>query len=288
MSRSIATVLLAVLLTGCGGAAAPTPVPTIAPAAPSTPSPSPSVPPSSAPTFSGASGSSVFVDAGLSASLDVNGDFPSSSTFGKTFPSNSQALYVAFRLVPGLAGTVTSTWKSADGGSLVKTFHYPASAPWAYFKVTFQKGFALGDGQEVLNFGPAGESITLPFTITGATGASPAPSGSSTFTLLQMATAADRSKAAPDPATFTDTFPTTAKAIFVVFALGPGLTGTVTMTLTRGGSSVIKPISLNITVADGWSDFKVTSTSGFPAGTYEATVTYAPTGEAQTVTFSVK
>ena len=72
----------------------------------------------------------------------------------------------------------------------------------------------------------------------------------------------------PDPATYTDSYPTTATVVYVVFTLRSGLTGKVTLTMTRSGSPVIKPVSLNITVADGWSDFHIDSSSGFPVGDY--------------------
>ena len=102
-----------------------------------------------------------------------------------------------------------------------------------------------------------------------------------------MATAVDRSKDQPDPSTYTDSFSSSASTVYVVFELRSGLTGRVTLTLTRGGSAVIKPVSLDVTTGNGWNDFHVDSASGFPVGDYAATVTFEPTGEAQTVTFSV-
>jgi hypothetical protein len=103
-----------------------------------------------------------------------------------------------------------------------------------------------------------------------------------------MATSVDRSKQEPDPATYTDSYPTAAKVVYVVFTLRSGSTGKVTLTMTRNGSPVIKPVSLDIKVANAWNDFHIDSSKGFPVGDYVATVTFGPTGEAQTVDFTVK
>ena len=256
MRRLVVGFVVATVLSACGGAAAPVPtatptgVPTLAP----TPSPSVSATPSA--TVS-QTGSGAFVVTGLAAMIDSSADAPDPSTFRTSFTSDTPAIYVPFQLGPGLAGKVTSTWKSSIAKDVVASFNYTPSAPWAYFKLTRSGGFIPSDYQEVLMFEPTGESVTLSFTVTGPP-ATPAPASSGTaFTLLRMATSVDRSKQQPDPATYTDSYPTTATVVYVVFTLRSGLAGKVTLTMTRNGSPVIKPVSLNITVTDGWNDFHV-------------------------------
>ncbi len=284
----------AVTLAACGGSAAPTAAPTAAPS----PTPSATVAPtatlaaSEAPATAGDRGSAVFIVAGLTSTLSVGADSVDPSTFATSFPSETPAIIVPFQLAPGLSGKVTSTWKSVGGEANVTSFDYPASAPWAYFRLTYADGFIPGDYEEILSFDQTGDSVTLAFTITGPRRApatpTPLPSGTSAFTLLRAATAADTSQPLYDAATFTDSFPTTAPAIFVVFALQDGLTGKVTCTMTVDGSPLIQPLSLDYGTGNSWGDFQVTPAGSFPAGDYVATVTFTPTGEAATVEFTVK
>jgi len=103
-----------------------------------------------------------------------------------------------------------------------------------------------------------------------------------------MATAADLSKSAPDAATFTDTFATTAPAIFVVFALRSGLAGTVSCSMTANGVQVIQPLTIAYKQANTWGDFRINSRGTFVTGAYTATLTFAPTGEKVSVNFTVK
>jgi hypothetical protein len=294
MRRVLITVLVSAMFAACGGAAAvpsasPTSIPTSIPTLEPTASPSLSAAPSPSSPTTAPSPAGAFLVAGVTSSLDPNANAPDPSAFGTSFTSDSAAIYVAFQLAPGLSGKVTSTWKESGATDVVATFDYPASAPWAYFRLTHPGGFVPGDNQEILAFGPTSESVTLDFTVTGAAATpSAAPSGSGAFTLLRMATSVDRSKNQPDPSTYTDSFSTSASTVYVVFELRSGLTGTVTLAMTRGGSAVIKPVSLDITTVNGWNDFHVNSASGFPSGDYAATVTFEPTGESQTVTFTVQ
>ncbi|MBF6606655.1 MAG: hypothetical protein IVW53_13875 [Chloroflexi bacterium] len=303
MRHLIVTLGVATILAACGGSAAPpSPAPTATPAvatavpasptAPPTAAPTETPPASSALTTSGPGGSGAFVVAGLTSMLPVSADQPDSSTFATSFASETPEILVAYQLAPGLAGKITSIWRTVGGDAKTTSFDYPASAPWAYFSLTYVNGFVPGDYEEILTFERTGESVTLPFTITGprrppAT-PTPLPSGTSAFTLLRTATGADSSKSRPDPATFTDSFPTTAPAIFVVFSLRPELTGKVTCTMTANGSALIKPLSIDYGTRNSWGDFKVNPAGEFSAGDYVATVTYTPTGEAQTVRFTVK
>jgi hypothetical protein len=294
----LVTVVVATMLAACGGATAtPVQAPTASPSVIATVGAS-SAPPTatleltSSPSSAGASGSGGFLLAGLATTLEVNAGPPDPSTFVTSFASETPTIFVPYQLAPGLSGKVTSTWKFFDGEKTVISFDYPASGPWAYFRLTYQEGFIPGDYQEVLTFDATGESVTLPFTITGprkppATPA-PLPSGTSAFTLLRAATASDTSQPLPDTTTFTDSFATTAPAIYVVFALQSGVIGTVTCTMTMNGSALIEPLSLDYGTNNSWGSFKVTPAGTFPAGDYVATVTYKPTGESMTVTFTVK
>jgi hypothetical protein len=74
----------------------------------------------------------------------------------------------------------------------------------------------------------------------------------------------------------------------VVFALSPGLTGTVECTIDANGVRTAGPISLNYGPANSWGDFKITSRGIFVAGTYRASVTFVPTGEVATIDFTVQ
>lgn len=302
MRQLAATFVVATMLAACGGSAAtPTPAPiaartaepTLVPTAPASPTtPIDTLAASSVLETAGPSGSGAFVVAGLSSTLEVNGGPPDPPTFATSFASETPTIYVPYQLAPGLAGKVTSTWKFLDGNENVTSFDYPASAPWAYFRLSYQDGFIPGDYQEILIFDETGESVTLPFTITGPrrppSTPAPPPSGTSVFTLRRAATAADSSQPLPDTATFTDSFPTTAPAIFVVFALRSGLTGKVTCAMTANGSPLIQPLSLDYGTGNSWGDFQVTPSGAFPVGDYVATVTYTPTGETMTVSFTVK
>jgi hypothetical protein len=296
--RLVVTVMVATMLAACGGSAATgSPPPSLASAAASvTPSPSAAPSDSPAPTETAStaspSASSTFLLAGLVANLDVNGGVPDPSTFGTTFPSETPGIYVPYRLAAGLTGKVSSTWTSAGGDTIAASFDYPASAPWAYFHLTYQNGFVPGTHQEVLKFDSTGDSVTLSFTITGPRASpatpTPEPSGASAFTVLQTASAADSSKSAPDPSTYTKTFATSAPAIYVVFTLRSGLTGKVICTMTANGTDLIQPITIDYGTANAWGDFKITPAGSFPAGDYVATVTFTPTGEARTFEFTVQ
>jgi hypothetical protein len=134
-------------------------------------------------------------------------------------------------------------------------------------------------------------SPTSPATPTPApSGAAPTPepSGASAFTLLRMAAAADSSKPAPDSTTFTQTFPTSAPAVYVVFALRSGLTGKVACTMSANGVRLIQPLTINYGSNNSWGDFKVHSRGTFVKGDYRATLTYVPTGEVVSISFTVK
>lgn len=103
-----------------------------------------------------------------------------------------------------------------------------------------------------------------------------------------MASAADPAQPAPDAATFTDSFPTSAPALYVVFALRAGLTGQVVCTLTANGVALIQPLTLTYAAANSWGDFKVSPKLRFAAGAYQATLRHVPSGEVATINFTVR
>lgn len=103
-----------------------------------------------------------------------------------------------------------------------------------------------------------------------------------------MATSADPAKSAPDPSTFTTTYGPKAPAMYVVFELQPGLTGSVVCTMTSNGSPVTKPLTINYGATNTWGDFKIASLGTFATGTYQATVTFSATGQSMPTTFTVK
>jgi hypothetical protein len=306
MCRSlVGGVIVAVILAACGSSSGPTPgqtaqpssaPPSVAasssPPASAAPTESPTASPTASPSDGVASGPGTFALAGLTSVLDAAAQTADTSTFTKSFASETPAIYVVYALSPGSSGNVVSTWSKGGVALNTVSFDYPAGAPWAYFVLTYKDGFIPGDYEVELKALDSGDTMTLPLTVTGPRKAPPAPtpvpSGTSAFTLLSMATAADSKKSAPDSTTFTDTFPTTAPQVYVVFSLRSDLTGKVVCTMTKDGSDVIKPITLSYGTGDSWGDFKISSGGTFPVGDYVATLTYSPSGEAVTIPFKVE
>lgn len=163
---------------------------------------------------------------------------------------------------------------------------------------------ATGTGSTPPPSTPAPSSTATPFIVAPVGTGSPAPSGAaatrptspptpsptpgSAFTLLRMATAADPALPAPDAKTFVSTFSPTAPALYVVFALRPGLTGTVVCTVTANQVRTAGPITLAYGPKNSWGDFRITSRGTFVAGSYRATLTFGPSGEVATVDFTVQ
>ena len=110
----------------------------------------------------------------------------------------------------------------------------------------------------------------------------------SAFTLLRMATSADSSKPAPDSTTFTQTFRTSAPAVYVVFALTSGLTGEVTCAMNANAVRLIQLLTITYGSNNSWGDFRIRSRGTFVTGDYRATLTYVPTGEVVSISFIVK
>ena len=103
-----------------------------------------------------------------------------------------------------------------------------------------------------------------------------------------MASAANPASAAPDATTFVSGYASRAPAMFVVFALRPGLAGPVTCTVDANGVRTAGPITLAYGPTNSWGDFRITSRGTFAIGSYRATVVFVPTGEAATIKFTVR
>jgi len=171
----VATIVVALLVAGCGSAAGPSPTtsPTLpAPSAPSAPSAAPS---------GGASGSGAFAIAGITSNPGIHGPLP--STFQTSFATNTPfdgsvlkliGLYVSYKLAPGLTGKVSMVTTAPDGTTITDSSDYLASDLSSWFNLAYEDGFALGAHETVLRFQPTGESVTLPFTIIEAV-PTPAP-----------------------------------------------------------------------------------------------------------------
>ena len=295
-------IIVALIVAACSSGGAPSAsalqAATAAPTVEATSSPSPTVAPTASPTASPTPSptastaiAGTFALGGLSAVIDKPAQTIDTSTFTKTFASETPAIYVLYELSPGSAGKVVSTWKK--GSQVVNTvsLDYPADAPWAYFELSYQDGFIPGDYVEEIKVVESGDTLSLPFTVTGPRKApaspTPVPSGTSAFTLLKMATSADSSKSGPDPSTFTDTFASSAAKLYVVFSLESDLSGKVVCTMTANGSEAVKPISLQYGTGNSWGDFEISSGGSFPVGDYVATLTYSPSGEVVTIPFTV-
>ena len=278
----IGGVIVAMLLAACALS-----VPTAMPSSPAASGPSADANGSPSP---GALG--TFEIAGLTSVLDVPGPIIATSMFTTTFASETPAIYVKYRLSPGSSGRVVSTWRNDDVEINTFSFEYPVDAPWAYFQLSYQDGFVPGDYEEELKLLDSGNTVTLPFTITGPRKApsapTPVPSGTSAFTLLSMATFADPTQPGPDSAFFTAVFKPDAPRIYVVFALRPDLSGKVVCTMTLDGSDYIKPLTIDYGTENSWGDFEITPSGALPIGDYVATLTYVPSGEVISVPFKVK
>ncbi len=239
---------------------------------------------------SGSSGASPFTIAGLTSTVVSSAPSIDTSAFATSFPADTASVYAEFALATGFGGDVTVTWTSGAGGTSSNSITY-GTDPWAWFGATVTGRFTPGTNTATLTYVPTGQSISLPFAITAATGSpstSAEPSATGTFSLLKTASAGDPSASAPDPSTFTDTFSTSDPSVYVIFELADGLTGTVTCTVSEGGTQVVTPFSMDYGPNNSWGSFEVDAGTGFTAGDYEATVTFEPTGDTATVDFTVQ
>lgn len=292
----LASLVACLVIVGCGSGggigASQSAAPTSAPPTVAASTAPPSETPTPSPTATPAGGTGTIALAGLSPEIDKPALTIDTSTFTTTFVSETPAIYVLYKLSTGAADKVVSTWTKDD--VVINTFSldYPANAPWAYFELSFKGGFIPGDYEEKLTLVDSGDTLTLPFTVTGPRRApaspTPVPSGTTAFTLLSMATFADPSQSAPDTTKFTDTYAPNDPKVYVVFALRPGLTGQVICTMTANGEEAIDPITLTYGSQNSWGSFEISSGGLFPEGDYVASLRYASSGEVVTIPFTVE
>ncbi|MEX2204364.1 MAG: hypothetical protein WD965_09790 [Actinomycetota bacterium] len=122
---------------------------------------------------------------------------------------------------------------------------------------------------------------------TSSPSATSSPAGEA-FAEAAAASEVDPDADAPDPATFETTFDSSTPTIYVVFQLQEGVGGDVQVQWNRDGEAVATGGTQTLP-ADGTWAFNALNAPplGFPAGDYEVELTYMPTGETRTVSFSV-
>lgn len=107
------------------------------------------------------------------------------------------------------------------------------------------------------------------------------------FAVAATASDVDLSQTAPDPTTFTTTFPTSATRIVVVYQLADGVQGEVLVTWISGGEVLIED---SLTMPDGgWGSNWITPPAGgFEPGGYEVVLELVGTGGSVTLPFTVE
>jgi len=91
-----------------------------------------------------------------------------------------------------------------------------------------------------------------------------------------------------DPTTFTTTLSKGLKAIYAVFVLQPGLTGTVSGEL-KEGAFTLATVTLSYGAGNTWGDFTFNSAKGFMPGTnYVLILTHVQSGSMVRLPFTVK
>ena len=243
----------------------------------------------------------------------VNGNLDP-TTFVTSITDQVPEVFVVYLLGAGFNGAIDSTWTDTDTGATFTHKEAPLAYPgtganWEWDDSNVKGGWLpAGHYTDSFTFEPTGETATVPFTITLAPGetASPtaatassapsattasagSPAAGSVFTLVRLSTSGDTSKPAPDPSTFTDSYTSSSPAFQIDFELRAGLTGTVTCTVTRDGTSILDaPLTMDYTTAYSWGNFEIDSPGAWASGDYLATLTYQPTGETTTISIPVK
>jgi hypothetical protein len=141
---------------------------------------------------------------------------------------------------------------------------------------------------------PSATSTTAPSgTAVPIAAPSASPDGAATpaltgpFTVGGIAHYVDPLATGVNPADFETKVPSSAGAVYIVFALKPGTVGKVTLTMTKGGQPAAAPLSLDYTASDSWGDFQMNFPSGDRTGDYVATITFVATGDTVTLAFTV-
>lgn len=137
---------------------------------------------------------------------------------------------------------------------------------------------------------PAGSSASPGASGSGASASSGAGSsaGSNAFVIAGMAATIVSGAPQADPSTFTKTLSKSLKAIYAVFVLQPGLTGTVRGEL-KEGALTLATVNLSYGAGNTWGDFTFNSAKGFTPGTnYVLLLTHVPSGASVRLPFTVK
>ena len=141
---------------------------------------------------------------------------------------------------------------------------------------------------------PSTPPVTLSVTIApSASGeasiaAGKTPATVAPFTTAGIAHVVDAAAHAADPSTFETQVPEGSHFVYVVFALKKDTIGIVRMDMSSLGSTVLEaPLSLDYGKDNSWGHFDIEFKQGIPKGAYEATLTFAATGEKVLLTFTV-
>lgn len=114
----------------------------------------------------------------------------------------------------------------------------------------------------------------------------PTPTLTGPFTAAGITHYVDPAATAVNPADFETKVPSSAGAVYVVFALKPGTVGKVTLMMTKAGQPAAPALSLDYTASDTWGDFQLNFPSGDRTGDYVATVTFVSSGDSVILPFT--
>jgi len=119
-------------------------------------------------------------------------------------------------------------------------------------------------------------------------GAGASGAGSGAFVLAGMAAGVVSGAPQANPSTFTTTLAKSLKAIYAVFVLQRGLTGTVRGEL-KEGAFTLATVMLDYGAGNTWGDFTINSSNGFmPGSDYLMILTHGPSGASIRLPFTVK
>lgn len=248
----------------------------------------------------------TFAETGLTSDDAVQADFvrdPSGSPNVTVFQldgvssatsvvyQREEARYGALAEVQEILGTGLTTCIQGDPAVGIEFLYLPEGAQDPVYQRNWYVGHSgslyivqlLGEDQsastlldEVLR--------TWQWTVP-AEGASPAAEA-----FAEAATASDIDPAAeaPDPAAFTEAFPSDSSVVHVVFRLREGVAGEVRVAWNMGGELLTED-SLTLPGDGAWAYHSITPPpQGFTVGAYEVTLTFTETGETRTLPFSVE
>lgn len=103
--------------------------------------------------------------AGTAAKVDSSLAAPDPGTFTCVFPADTPAVYVVYRLKPGLGGKINLTWRFDGKVAFEDSLQVP-EGQWAYNGINAPaSGFSVGDWEVDLALADTGGSHTVPFKI---------------------------------------------------------------------------------------------------------------------------